>query len=150
MEAIETRSTPDVGARVPRPSKNDPIDAEAISPSVRYNKTLDTLQVMLFGVDRPSIGVVVGHRMTVRQDPETDQVIGFEIDHFLAEEVVEHPEILSFLDAVDDVPTWRVKWLRFRLDPDARRKVKDAASKNIADWIQGQPRIANGSRTVHA
>lgn len=55
--------------------------------TVRYYQVIDTLVVDFFGPNRPTYGRVMDNNITLRLDPETDAIVGVEIDHFFTEVV---------------------------------------------------------------
>lgn len=97
-------------------------EVEGLDPDVCYAARLDSLFVYFYGKDRPSVGFVLGKNFTLMVDPETDEVLGFEIDHFLSEAVLAYPILEPLLDH-PGMPARRVKRIRRQLDPEIRTKV---------------------------
>ncbi len=100
----------------------DPEELARISPDIRYASVIDSVFVYLYGADRPAVGLVMDSNLTVMVDPETDKLLGFEIDHFLAEAVIAHPSLEPLLD-LPGMPQRRVRQVRRQLDPAKRRNV---------------------------
>ena len=66
-----------------------------------YDRPSDTLFVDFYGEARPAANVPLdrGDRDYVfaRVDPETDAVVGLQIEHFLSYAVEQHPELIDLL-----------------------------------------------------
>lgn len=108
-----------------RPWRVAPLDRDELSklsPDIRYVPRTDSVFVFLYGADRPAVGVVMDHNLTLLIDPETDQLLGFEIDHFLTEAVFAQPALEPLLD-LPGMPAKQAKEVRKKLDPASRRKV---------------------------
>lgn len=68
-----------------------------------YDRPSDTLFIDLCGEARPAASVPLdrGDRdyIYARVDPETDAVIGLQIEHFLSYAIEQHPGLVDVLDA---------------------------------------------------
>lgn len=69
-----------------------------------YDRATDTLFVDFYGEARPAASIPLdrGDRDYVyaRIDPETDAVVGLQIEHFLSYAIEQHPELDDALDAM--------------------------------------------------
>ncbi len=78
-----------------------PLDIRSVDPSrvlISYDRRSDTLLMHLFGRDRDSVSVQsIGNRYWL-VDPETEEVVGFHIEAFLARAVKDIPELIALLD----------------------------------------------------
>ncbi len=87
------------------------------SGSLIYDARSDTLVFSFTGDDRPTVGISMssmsGYWMA-RVDPETDEVVGMEIEHFAKAAVYERPELFAIVESVG-VPQREVKRIRRRL-----------------------------------
>jgi hypothetical protein len=67
-----------------------------------YDRPSDTLFVDFFGDARPAASIPLerGDRdyLYARVDPETDAVVGLQIEHFLSYAIEQHPELVDVLD----------------------------------------------------
>ena len=66
-------------------------DPESIDPEqvdIHYNHGTDTLFIHLFGRQRPAIALDVDEHTYFRIDPRTHEIIGVQIERFLATVVV--------------------------------------------------------------
>lgn len=102
-------------------------DIDASRVVIRYDDVTDTLLVNLDGTARPAISVVVDEHAYVRVDPETNDVLGFQIEEFLSTVVIEKPQllVLAELAGID----------RRTIDQVARRiapaRAKEAAIRTL-------------------
>src|SRR5215208_934167 len=66
-----------------------------------YRRDSDTLMVHIYGRGRPALSVPIdlGERdlFFLRVDPKTDEVVGFQIEDFLAHVIPRHPELVAAL-----------------------------------------------------
>jgi hypothetical protein len=76
-----------------------------------YDRPTDTLFVDFYGDARPAASVALerGNRdyLFLRVDPETDAVVGLQIEHFLSYAVMQHPELALALDVASLVDVGR-------------------------------------------
>lgn len=73
---------------------------------IAYDRPSDTLVVHFYGRGRPAVSVPSPRDLDrdflyMRFDPDTDQLVGFEIEDFLDLYVSEHPESLYLLKTAD-------------------------------------------------
>lgn len=107
------------------------LDLERIAWS--YRRDSDTLLVDLYGRGRPALSVPldVGERdyLFVRVDVKTDEVVGLQIEDFLAYAVIQHPELVDALTIaeLDGIDAADVDALRRRLGSAARSAVTATA-----------------------
>lgn len=76
----------------PRPDNLDPQKLEIL-----YDHELDTLFVHLFGHERRATNRLAGDYAYYRVDPQTESVVGLQIEGFLRRAVKEHPELIELL-----------------------------------------------------
>ncbi len=92
------------------------LDAVLDQPmKLRYVHEIDSLFMYFADPFRPYVGVVIGDNHTALIDPETNMLIGFEVDHFKSEVVVETPELKSLLSNPE---ISRNPFHRVRIRPD--------------------------------
>jgi hypothetical protein len=119
MATTETRPGADVRPwRLIPPSQDELSQASA---EIAYSPTLDSVFVYFYGRDRPAVSLVLENHLTALLDPETDQMIGLEIDHFLSEAVLANPVLEPLLE-LPGMPARRVREIRRQLDPASRSK----------------------------
>ncbi len=100
--------------------RTGPLDAERLV--FAYNALADTLLVHLTGEARPAVTVEMGHAVQARVDPETGELVGFQIDAYLTRAVHELPPLLELAPLVgSDEAT--IATIRARIDP---RQTKQA------------------------
>lgn len=90
-----------------------------IDPSgavISYDAPSDTLFVHLGGRGRPAVSIETADEVFALADPETGEVVGFQIEGFAHRQLVAHPEFGEALDATElhGITTDRVAALRQR------------------------------------
>jgi hypothetical protein len=65
---------------------------------VSYDRRSDTLLIHLFGRGRDTISVPVAKYLYVMVAPDTETIVGFHIEGFLAQAVKDTPEAITLLD----------------------------------------------------
>jgi hypothetical protein len=108
----------------------------------KYVGKIDSLIVYIGDPTRPSVAIVVGDYFSVLVDPQTDEVLGVEIDHFLSEAVAAHPELRPLLD-IPGLPERKVKRARQGFDP--KNRTQDAI-KALFEQIFGHNGDGSGLR----
>lgn len=86
---------------VPRQIDPKPFRWEDIDPAkvvVSYDRRSDTLLIHLFGRGHDTISVPVAKYLYVMVTPDTETIVGFHIEGFLAQAVKDIPEALTLLD----------------------------------------------------
>ena len=86
---------------VPRQIDPKPFRREDIDPAkvvVSYDRRSDTLLIHLFGRGRDTISVPVAKYLYVMVSPDTETIVGFHIEGFLAQAVKDTPETITLLD----------------------------------------------------
>lgn len=85
-----------------KPARPEPSSWSANQSRFTYDRPTDTLFVDLFADARPAASVPLerGDRdfLFLRVDPETGEIVGFQIEHFLSYAVIHHPELARALD----------------------------------------------------
>ena len=95
-----------------------------IDPSgvrLEFDRPSDTLYVDFGGAARPAISVVLGDHLAASVDPETEEVVGLQIDGFLAHAVYEMPALLGVAHLIGLKPK-EVERIRERIDPVASKR----------------------------
>lgn len=98
------------------PKMPDPQSFDSSEMVVRYNRATDTLIVHLYGTGRPAVSVLQGDYLYVRVDPETNDVIGFQIENYLHEAVLDEPRLLAVAQLVG-ITDEEIAEVRSRIDP---------------------------------
>ena len=97
-----TKRPPDVQRFKPRWPDLTSVPSDQVR--LTYDRPTDTLFVDFYGEARAAASVPLdrGDRdyLYVRVDPETDEVVGLQIEHFLSYAIEQHPELGSALDAM--------------------------------------------------
>jgi len=85
-----------------KPAWPEPSSWSANQSRFTYDRPTDTLFVDLFADARPAASVPLerGDRdfLFLRVDPETGEIVGLQIEHFLSYAVIQHPELARALD----------------------------------------------------
>lgn len=93
------------------PTWPDPSSLSANQVRFTYDRPTDTLFVDFYGDTRPAASVPLdrGDRdyLFLRVDPETDAVVGLQIEHFLSYAVIQLPELARALDVASLVDVGR-------------------------------------------
>ncbi len=80
------------------------LSVEAIDFSkvvINFDRDSDTLFVHLVGCGRPSISMVAGDDSYVLVDPDSEEIVGFQIEHVLTSVVKRDSGLLDLLDAAE-------------------------------------------------
>lgn len=109
----------------PQMPSRDEIDIDQVV--FEYDEDDDELLVHLFGKPLPAISVVIGPYEYFRIDPETEQIVGFYVEHFLARAVFEDPALLS-MASLAGVGESKLEKIRRQL-PETR--MKESAIRKI-------------------
>ena len=101
------------------PPKLDQLDARSVD--VSYDAPSDTLLVHLFGREAPSVAVYDGDYWFWLVNPDTEEVVGVQVEEFLSSAVVDHPYLVQALEfaelrglTMDNVQTIRHQTLGYR------------------------------------
>ncbi len=96
-----------------------------------YDEESDTLMLSFYTPVRPAVTVEFGETVAYRVDPETQEVVGLQVDAFLTQYVYDHPEALLVAEVaeVDPVLIERVR------RAIASEKHKQAAAGSILDSL---------------
>jgi hypothetical protein len=87
------------------------------SARLDYDAHSDTLVFSFTSDDRPTVGISMGTMSgywLARVDPETEEVVGMEIEHFAKAAVYENPELFAIVEAIG-IPQREVGRIRRRL-----------------------------------
>lgn len=103
----------------PRAPKLDEIDPHQVS--FLYDETTDTLMVYLCGRDHPAISVDVDDYAYLRLDPTTEEIVGLQVEDYLARAVFADPTLLVFAEPAG-IPAEAVEVVRRALPPDIQRR----------------------------
>lgn len=113
---------------VPKPPKDE--DLERMSPTLRYNRASDTLMIYLYGAPEAAISVDAGDDYTYfRVHPETHEVVGLQIEHFLSELVHEVPQALVFAELAG-ISHAEIEALREKVTPENRSRAA------VSYWVE--------------
>jgi hypothetical protein len=100
-----------VNSRAFKPTWPDPSSLSANQMWFTYDRPTDTLFVDFYGDARPAASVQLdrGDRdyLFLRVDPETEAVVGLQIEHFLSYAVTQLPELARALDVASLVDEGR-------------------------------------------
>lgn len=104
-----------------------------------YDRSTDTLMVFLYGRDRPTESRFLGGSTFALADPVTDELLGFQIEDFLAVAVPEHPELIDLLEFAElrDFTPDEVR--------NERRRVLGMRDR-VALWLRRQWRLRGVGR----
>lgn len=86
-----------------------------------YNDVADTVYVHFFDRSRPAVSVDVDEFVYLLVDPIEHQVVGLQIEGFLAYAVREHPEWLSLAELAG-IPAEEIEKARDAIDIERRRE----------------------------
>ena len=78
-----------------------PLDPRSVDPArvaVRYDRRSDTLLMHLFGRDRNAVSIPREDHLSWLVDLETEDVVGFHIEGFLAGAVEDDPRLIELLN----------------------------------------------------
>ncbi|MDQ3226609.1 MAG: hypothetical protein M3Q50_08275, partial [Chloroflexota bacterium] len=101
MAVILTDHIDPIEEFVPRQIDPKPFRRQDIDPAkivVSYDRRSDTLLIHLFGRGHSTISVPVAKYLYVMVTPDTETIVGFHIEGFLAQAVNENPEAIALLD----------------------------------------------------
>ncbi|MGH2534435.1 MAG: hypothetical protein ACRDJW_19375 [Thermomicrobiales bacterium] len=85
------------------------------------DRSADILYVYFAGEPRPSIEVVVDDHVLFSVDPESEELVGLQLDGFLAHVVYELPSLLTIADDIGLSPQ-EVELIQQKVAPEARRR----------------------------
>ena len=105
---------------------------------VSYDRESDTLMLHLRGRGQPGISVVADDGFYVRLDRDRKQILGFQIEGFLARVARERPELLDALDVAE------LRGISFKEVARLRREIGTVQRKQAAvgEVIRRFPRFA--------
>jgi hypothetical protein len=86
---------------VPREIHPKPFRPEDIDPArivVSFDRRSDTLLIHLFGRGIETISVPIGKYLYVMVTPDTETIVGFHVEGFLAQATKDVPEAIDLLD----------------------------------------------------
>ena len=96
-----------------------------------FDRLSDTLYWDFYGEPRPAISYPLTDHVLYSVDPETEAVVGLQIDGFLAHVVYVVPAFLELADLIGLTPA-EVAEIRAAIDPEARKR---AAMRSILSSI---------------
>jgi hypothetical protein len=136
---------------VPRQIEPKPFRRQDIDPAkivVSYDRRSDTLLIHLFGRGHDTVSVPVAKYLYVMVTPDTETIVGFQIEGFLAQAVKVTPEAISLLDYAElrgitpaEVRALQRNTLGMRRQLSARlravltRSVQEQKTRTIAAFI---------------
>ena len=86
---------------VPRPIHPQPFRPEEIKPEkvvVSFDHPSDTLLIHLFGRGRGTISVSIAKYLYIMVDMNSEMIVGFHLEGFLAQAIKNVPEAIDLLD----------------------------------------------------
>jgi len=98
----------------------DEIDVDLIQMS--YDEDTDTLLMYLSGEPQPAVSVNVDANHFLLVDPETQVVVGFQIEGFMRTVVVSDPFLVEVAELAG-VPAGIIEQARARITPQIRKQV---------------------------
>jgi hypothetical protein len=107
--------------RVIRPRLPSVAEVDWHACSFDYDRLSDTLYWDFSGESRAAISVPVDDHLLFSVDPETEEVVGFQVDGFLAAAVYAFPPLLDLADRIG-LEAAEVAAIRAKLDPDVRSR----------------------------
>jgi hypothetical protein len=94
-----------------------------------YDRVADTFIFRVTKDPTPTIGVVVDDYVMFRVDPTTDEIIGFEVEHFTRSAIYKYPEFYPALFLTGQ-PKWRIALTLKKLGvPIGRRSEVDQSER---------------------
>ncbi|HSH76920.1 MAG TPA: hypothetical protein VLA19_00120 [Herpetosiphonaceae bacterium] len=102
----------------------DTLDFEKVSFS--YDRESDTLILRLFGRERTAVILPGNEHLDLWLDPETWEIIGFQIEGYLAHVVHEHPRFLELAELAG-ISADEVERIRRSVTPDKRKRAAVAS-----------------------
>lgn len=86
-----------------------------------YDRLADTLYLDFYGEPRPAISLPISDHVLYSVDPETEEVVGYQFDGFLAHVVYQTPVFLDLADQIG-LTAEEVARVRANIDPDDRAR----------------------------
>ena len=78
-----------------------PLDPRQVDPSkvvVSYDRRSDTLLIHFFGRERDAVSVQGDRYLYLLVDPDTEEIVGFHFEGFVARAIKDVPELIDVLD----------------------------------------------------
>ena len=113
----------------PKPPDLESLDWQAIR--FDYDRTSDTLYLDFSGHPTAAVAYPVTDHLLLSIDPESEAVVGFQIEGFLAHFIIEMPIFLEIADLIGLTPS-EVAAVRARLDAASRTR---AAVRTLFDSL---------------
>lgn len=95
-----------------------------------YDRPRDTLTVHLLGRGHPAVILHSGGHVDLLLDPTTEDVVGFQIEGYLAHVVYQDPRFLSLADLAG-IDTAEIDRVRQTITPDRRRRAGVALLEDL-------------------
>lgn len=115
VDKINVYEEPEIETFNPTPPDLDAVDFSKVV--VSYDRDSDTFIVQLFGRGRDTVSVGGPKFLYALVDPDTNECVGFHVEHFLAHHVRLCPRLLDMLEDADlrGISRDEVRALRHRL-----------------------------------
>ncbi|HEX5504096.1 MAG TPA: hypothetical protein VFW96_15830 [Thermomicrobiales bacterium] len=95
-----------------------------------YDRPSDTITVHLFGRGHPAVILHSGGYVDLLLDPTTEDVVGFQIEGYLAHVVYQDPRFLSLADLAG-IDAAEIDRIRQTIAPDRRRRAGVALLEDL-------------------
>lgn len=107
---------------------------------ISYDRVSDTLMIHLYGRGRPAVSVpspkpLARDFVFLRFDPESDELVGIQIEDFLRVYVVDHPRAIDLLDQADLRGITHEEIARIRLRIGADERLQSAATRSLIEEL---------------
>ncbi len=102
------------------PRRADPATIDPRRVVIDYDRESDTFSVHLFGEGHAAKVLHTGGAVDLRLDPTTHQIVGYQIEGFLADAVYRHPQLLELAE-LGGIPAEEIAAVRGRIGPERRR-----------------------------
>ena len=112
----------------PIPVSPNPPDRETIdwdSAAFTYDADADILALLFFGRQHPSVVFHTGKGADLLIDPETEMLVGYQIEGYLTAAVFRDPTLLAYAEYAG-IPTDLVAEIRGRIARDSMRALADS------------------------
>lgn len=112
----------------PIPVSPKPADPETIDwdkTAFTYDADADILALLFFGRQRPSVVLHTGRGADFLIDPESEVIVGYQIEGYLAAAVYRDPTLLAYAEYAG-IPTAVVAEIRGRIARDSMRALADS------------------------
>lgn len=107
------------------PRDADPQTIDWEQAAFTYDGDADIFALHFFGPQHPSVVFYTGNGIEMLIDPETEIIVGYQVEGYLARAVYQNPALLSYAEAAGMSPEV-VAEARGRIARDARRALVES------------------------